>query len=77
VTRFFRANPGAAFIVAFQVLLISAAVALVLGQSSEANQIAIYAFYSLVAGVAIQTAVTVREERKRTRANSQGGSQRS
>ncbi len=68
--NYFRANPGALFIIAFQVLLVSAAVLLVSGNSSAANEAAIYAFYALVIGIAIQVGVVVREERKRARADS-------
>ncbi len=51
-----------------------AAVLLVSGNSSAANEAAIYAFYALVIGIAIQVGVVVREERKRTRADSDGDS---
>jgi len=54
--------------VTFQVFLMSAAVFLALGNSPAANQIAVYAFYALLIGIAIQIGVVVREERKRTRA---------
>jgi hypothetical protein len=64
---YFRSNPGTLFIIAFQALLVSAAALLVSGNSSMADEIAVYAFYALVIGVAIQIAVAVREERKRTR----------
>ncbi len=65
--KYFRANPGTLFILAFQVLLVAAAVLLVVGNSSTANEVAIYSFYAVVAGVAIQIGVSVWEERKRTR----------
>ncbi len=55
---------------AFQILLVSAAVLLVSGNSLAANEVAVYAFYALVIGVAIQISIVVREERKRTRADS-------
>jgi len=67
VKEHFRSNPGALFILAFQVLLVSATVFLVHGDSSFADQIAIYAFYALVIGIAVQIGVAIREERKRTR----------
>jgi hypothetical protein len=56
---------------------VSAAVLLVYGNPSTANELAIYAFYALVIGVAIQIGVVVREERKRTRAGSEGSSESS
>ncbi len=65
--NYFRANPGTLFILAFQVLLLSAAVLQAVGNSSTANEVAIYGFYALVAGVAIQIGVSVREEKKRDR----------
>ncbi len=55
---------------AFQVLLVSAAVLLAGANSRAANEVAVYAFYALVIGVAIQVGVVVREERKRTRPGS-------
>ncbi len=67
---YFRANPGTLFIVAFQVLLMTAAVLLVLGNSPVANEVAVYAFYAVVIGVVLQIVIVVREERKRTRADS-------
>lgn len=69
---FFKANPGAAFIIAFQALLISAAILLALGNSNAANETAVYAFYALVVGIAVQIGIVVREERKRARAGSTG-----
>ena len=65
--KYFVANPGALFILSFQILLASAAVLLVEGNSGLANEVSVYAFYALVIGVAIQVGVVVREERKRTR----------
>ncbi len=57
------------FIVAFQVFLLSAGALLVSGNSYAANEIAVYAFYALAIGVAVQLGVVIREERKRARAN--------
>ena len=54
-------NPGAIFIVGFQVLLISAAVALINGNSLLANEVAVYSYYSLVMGVVLQLASFVRK----------------
>ncbi len=61
---YFKANPGTPFILAFMVLLLSAAVLLISGRSNDADSVANYAFYSLVLGIAIQVTVTVRESRK-------------
>jgi len=67
---YFRSNPGALFIVAFQILLASAGILLVSGAQSLADRIAVYAFYALVTGIAVQIAVAVREARKSARSNS-------
>jgi hypothetical protein len=55
--------------IAFQVLLFSAAVLAVLGDSEAANAAAICALFALAIGAAIQI-VVVREERKHTPATS-------
>ncbi len=64
--KYFRENPGTLFILAFQILLASAAALLVEGNSALANEFAVYAFYALVIGVAIQVLVVVTGERKNT-----------
>ena len=61
---YIQANPGTPFIITFMVLLLLAAALLAYTRTSEANNVADYAFYSLVLGIAIQIAVIVREERK-------------
>ena len=61
---YIQANPATPFIIAFMVLLLSAAVLLVYARTNEANNIADIAFYSLVLGIAIQIAVVVWEGRK-------------
>jgi hypothetical protein len=61
---YFKTNPGTPFILAFMILLISAATLLAIGRQKEADNIANYAFYSLVLGIAIQVIVTIRESRK-------------
>ena len=63
--KYFKTNWGATFIIAFQILLICAAVYLSMGIESIANEIAIYAYYSLVIGVILQLVSYVRYERKR------------
>ncbi|RSN74942.1 hypothetical protein [Candidatus Methanodesulfokora washburnensis] len=49
--RYFSENPGAIFIILFQISLIMAAYYLVLGKEGLANNVAIYAYYFLVLGV--------------------------
>ena len=61
---YFKANPGTPFILAFMILLVSAAALLTTGRPNEADSIANYAFYSLVLGIAIQIGVVIRESRK-------------
>lgn len=46
------------------ILLVSAAVLLIAGRPDDANNVADYAFYSLVIGTVIQTGVSLREGRK-------------
>jgi hypothetical protein len=61
---YFKANPGTPFVVAFMILLLSAAALLAIDRPNEADNVANYAFYSLVLGIAIQVIVTIRESRK-------------
>ncbi len=49
-----KENWGSPFIVAFMILLLSAAAFLSAGLSNQADAIAAYAFYALVAGVMLQ-----------------------
>ena len=66
---YFKANPGAPFILAFMILLLSAAALLTTGRANDADNIANYAFYSLVLGIAIQVGVVIRESRKHAHSN--------
>jgi hypothetical protein len=52
--RYLVQNPGALFIIAFQVMLIYTAILLSIGASNLANEIAVRAYYSLVIGVILQ-----------------------
>jgi hypothetical protein len=51
---YLRENWGAPFIIAFMVMLMAAAGYLCYGLESIANDIAVYAYYSLVIGVILQ-----------------------
>ncbi len=62
--NYFKANPGAPFIILFMILLLSAAILLTTSRPNEADNIANYAFYSLVLGIVIQIGVVIRESRK-------------
>jgi hypothetical protein len=60
--KYFRENPGTIFIAAFQVLLVVVAILLVQRFSDLAGMIAVYAFEALVAGVAIQVVIALRNK---------------
>ncbi|MEM3874100.1 MAG: hypothetical protein QXU45_03095 [Candidatus Bathyarchaeia archaeon] len=60
---FIKRNPGALPILGFQGLLITCAVLLVFGMNETADNIAVIAYFMLVAGVLIQLADYVRESR--------------
>jgi hypothetical protein len=68
--KYFVSNPGTLFILPFQVLLASAAVIFIEGNSGLANDIAVYAFIGLVIGILIQVGMSFKEESKRTPTNS-------
>lgn len=58
--RYLKENWGAPFVIGFMLLLITSAVELSIGQTDAANGIAVYAFYALVLGVALQIASYVK-----------------
>lgn len=60
VKRFFRENPGALFVVGFQVLLVTCAVMLVLGMAWLAEGVAVAAYFLLVVAVVVQLVCFVR-----------------
>ena len=62
--EYFKTNWGAPFVIAFQVLLIAAAGYLAAGAEAVANELAVYAYYSLVAGVILQLASLLGERRE-------------
>ncbi len=57
----FKDDPGLPFIVAFVVLLVLAAIYLAIGRENEANVLAEYAYYALVAGVVLELVAAVKE----------------
>jgi hypothetical protein len=61
IKRFFRANPGAVFILGFQVLLLACAAMLVFGFSFLAEDVAVVAYFLLVVGVVFQLVCFVRD----------------
>ena len=58
--EYLKTNLGAPFIVAFMILLTTAAAYLAVGMESPANDVAIYAYYCLVIGVILQLISYVR-----------------
>jgi hypothetical protein len=54
IKKYFRENWGAPLIIEFTLLLIVAAASLSIGLESFANEVAICAYYALVAGVVLQ-----------------------
>jgi hypothetical protein len=61
--EYLKGNWGAPFIIAFMILLAAAAAYLAIGMESLANDIAVYAYYNLVAGVVLQLISYVKESR--------------
>jgi len=53
--------------------LLSAAALLASGNASSANEVAAYAFYALVVGIAIQAITIVRERKKRSQPDDGNG----
>ncbi len=60
VKRYLGENWGAPFVVGFQLLLLVCAGLLVRGDSTLANEFAVYAYYMLVMGVVLQLVSFVR-----------------
>ena len=58
--EYLKTNLGAPFIVAFMILLATAAAYLAVGMESPANDVAVYAYYCLVIGVILQLISYVR-----------------
>lgn len=60
IKRFFRANPGAVFILGFQVLLLACGAMLVFEMAWLAEGVAVVAYFLLVVGVVFQLVCFVR-----------------
>lgn len=54
IKRYLRHNPGASFVIGFQLLLLVCAGLLILGNSVWADGVAVAAYFSLVIGVVLQ-----------------------
>ena len=63
--RYLRENWGAPFVLGFMVLLVVTAVLLSLGLDLLANEVALYAYYALVAGVVLQLVSFLKQGNKR------------
>lgn len=72
VLRYFRENLGAPFVVGFQALLLACAGLLVQGDSGLANEVAVYAYYLLVAGVVLQLVSFVWHQKESKREDNEG-----
>lgn len=64
VKSYLRENWGAPFIIAFVILLTACAGLLATGNEGLANELAVYAYYLLVAGVLLQLACYLKYGRK-------------
>ncbi len=64
-------NWGAPFIIAFMVMLMFCAGMLAFGNEALANDVAVYAYYMLVFGVALQLAAFIRDKRRKGRMQSE------
>ena len=62
IVRYLRQNFGAPFVIVFQLLLLVCAALLIRGYSTLADEVAIYAYYSLVIGVVLQLVSFLRHE---------------
>lgn len=60
IKRYLKISPGAPFIIGFQLLLLICAGLLIQGNSVMASEVAVYAYYLLVAGVVLQLISPVR-----------------
>ena len=71
IERYLRENPGAFFIIGFQILLLTCAGLLIQGNSALANEVAVYAYYLLVAGVVLQLISFLRHKKREQEENEQ------
>jgi len=64
IKNYFRNNPGALFIIGFQVLLLVCAGLLFQGNSVLVDEVAVCAYFLLVIGVVLQLIFFVRREKE-------------
>jgi ABC-type iron transport system FetAB permease component len=67
--RYFRENPGALFVIAFQILLLVCAGLLIGGNSVWADGLAVVAYFSLVIGVVLQLIFFLRHGKQEEEGN--------
>ena len=60
VKRYLRENPGAFFVIGFQILLLVGVSLLIVGNSVWAEGLAVVAYFSLVIGVVLQLISSLR-----------------
>lgn len=65
IRRYLKENWGAPFIIAFMITLMVSAGMLASGGEAAANEAAVYAYYLLVVGVALQLAAFIKGEREK------------
>jgi len=65
--NYFKGNLGAPFIITFIVLSLVSAVSFSLRMESLADSVMIYAYYSLVIGIILQTLSYIREKKQHGR----------
>jgi hypothetical protein len=65
IKRYFKENPGAPFIIGFQISLLSCAFLLSIGKLSLAEKISVYAFCFVVIGVFLQLVSLLKEGKKK------------
>ena len=66
ISHYLRKNPATGFILAFEVLLLVAAVELIDGNVGGANTVGVYAFVALVVGIALHAISVIKSSRKAT-----------
>jgi hypothetical protein len=62
--RYLKGSPGALFILGFQLLLLICVGLLIQGYSVMASEVAVYAYYMLLAGVVLQLTSSIRSRKE-------------
>jgi len=64
INRYLKDSPGVPFIVGFQLLLLICVGLLIQGYSVMASEVAVYAYYMLLAGVVLQLTSSMRSRKE-------------